>query len=150
LNSTLDAASEKFYLKKYAHGATDQQIIKLILNSPAFKTAVGATSPSDNDLLVVGLYTNLLNRPPTSEETTHWTDELDGGTRLSTMIDCLMMSPEYKQDVVENYYTIYLGRSPDQNEITTWTKPQGRAASQQFLVHLQSTEEFFQNHPGAS
>lgn len=150
LNSTLDAASEKFYLKKYAHGATDQQIIKLILNSPAFKTAVGATSPSDNDLLVVGLYTNLLNRPPTSEETTHWTDQLDSGTRLSTMIDCLMMSQEYKQDVVENYYTIYLGRTPDQNEITTWTRSNSSAASQRLLVHLLSSEEYFHNHPGAS
>jgi hypothetical protein len=146
----LHAASEKFYLKKYAHGATDQQIIALILNSSAFKAAVGATEPADNNLLVVALYTDLLNRPPTGQESTFWTDRLDGGTKLSVMIGCLLDSHEYKQDLVQNYYTIYLGRSPDQSEEAAWTKDLGHVSSQRFLSHLLSSPEYFQNHPGAS
>ena len=150
LNSTLDAASEKFYLKKYARGASDQQVIAMILKSPAFREAAGATSPSDNDRLVVALYTDLFNRPPTSEEDTYWNDRLDSGTRLATMIDCLLMSPEYKEDLVENYFTIYLGRSPSEGEEADWVKSLDRVSSERLLTHLLSTQEYFENHPGAS
>ena len=150
LNSTLDATSEKFYLKKFKRGATDQQVIELILNSPAFPQAVSATSPNDNDLLVVAFYTDLLNRPPTSEETTFWTDQLNAGTKLSKMIKCLMMSEEYKQDLVENYYTIYLGRLPDEGELAAGIRDVDLSSSQKFLSRLFATDEYFANHPGAS
>ena len=122
----------------------------MILNSPAFPQAVSATSPNDNDLLVVAFYTDLLNRPPTSEETTFWTDQLNAGTKLSKMIKCLMMSEEYKQDLVENYYTIYLGRLPDEGELAAGIRDVDLSSSQKFLSRLFATDEYFANHPGAS
>lgn len=150
LNTSLDPVSQKYYMRLYARGATDQEVIAHILNSPAFRTTAEATGNGGNEAIVVTMYTDLFNRPPTDEEQAFWTNRLDNGMKLKTMIRALLKSEEYREDLVTNAFTIYLGRSPTEHEEANWSRALGHMPSQRFLARLFASGEYFYNHPGAS
>jgi hypothetical protein len=148
LGTTIGIADELFYLGEYALGATDQEIITQILNSPAFhqtKTVIGL---SGNQVLVDVLFADLLNRPPTTSEEAFWVGKLNGGTPLLTLINTLLSSTEYLQAQVSNFYTLYLGALPTPIQLAQGLAALQHESSEQYLASLLGTPQYFAKHPG--
>jgi len=151
LDAPLDPASEQFYLNEFAHGATDQQVIAQILNSPQFsQAAINAAGLTGNSPIVAALYTDLLNRPPTGSELANGVVELNAGTPLSILIRTIMTSDEYRKDLVDADYTIYLGRVATSANERRGIKALRHESSQRFLASLLGSRVYFVNHPGAT
>jgi hypothetical protein len=148
LGTTIGAADELKYLTEYAHGATDQQVIAQILDSPAFhqtKTVIGLTG---NSVLVEVLYADLLDRRPTSSEEVFWVLLLNTGTPLSTLINTLLTSTEYLQNQVSAFYTLYLGVPPSPDQVAQGVAALQQESSEQYLASLLATPQYFAAHPG--
>jgi hypothetical protein len=136
------------YLSEYAQGATDEQVIAQILDSPAFhqtKTVIGL---SGNQVLVDVLFADLLNRRPSSSEEAFWVGKLNGGTPLSTLIHTLLTSTEYLQAQVTSFYTLYQGVVPTRTQVAQGLAALQHESSEQYLTSLLGTRRYFDEHPG--
>jgi hypothetical protein len=148
LGTTIGITDALVYLSEYAQGATDQQVIAQILDSPAFhqtKTVIGL---SGNQVLVDVLFADLLNRRPSSSEETFWVGKLNGGTPLSTLIHTLLTSTEYLQAQVTSFYTLYLGAVPTRTQVAQGLAALQHESSEQYLASLLGTRRYFDEHPG--
>jgi hypothetical protein len=126
-------------------GATEEQVIAGILNSPEFAAHANALIGGANaDANYVGaLYELLLNRPGSLAEVNGWLGVLPSG-RAAVALGFLG-SPEYRTDVVDQLYATLLDRSaaPAASEVAWWVNSGlGLLAMQEGFA---SSAEYFQN-----
>ena len=150
LNAQLDSASQQLYVTEFAQGATEQQIIAQILNSPQFALVASFGGPPSNTSTVASLYTDLLNRAPTDSEESDAVAQLNAGTPLSSVINSIMTSSEYLTNEVDADYTIYLGHLPTPAIQQRGVNLLRRESSERFVASLLGSRGYFFNHPGAS
>lgn len=151
LDAPLDPASERFYLRKFARGATQQQVIALILNSPQFsQQAIAASGETGNTPIVAALYVDLLNRGPTDSELADGVAELNAGRPLSALIRSIMRSDEYFTDEVDDDSTLYLGRPATPADERRGIKALRRESGEQYLASLLGSRIYYVNHPGVT
>jgi hypothetical protein len=150
LGRSPDSAGLQFFLNEYAHGATDQQVIAQILNSVEFSHTMDLSGDSGNSVLVTALYTDLLNRTPTTNEETFWVNKLNAGAPFATVVNAFLTSQEYLKQQVDDYYTIYLGRPADAIGENDWIHALQSLSSEQVLAAFLASAEYFGKHPGVS
>ncbi len=119
------------------------------MNSPQFVTAADAFSGETGNVpLVAALYTDLLNRGPTTAELNNGVDELNAGTPLLTLIHTIMRSDEYLQAEVDADYTLYLGHTATRAQERHGIAALRRETSERYLAGLLGSRVYFVNHPG--
>ena len=117
-------------------------------NVQATPTAAQATTslPSDlNSLYVVAVYLDVLGRTPDSGGLQFWTQQLDGGTPVSSVAQAIAHSAEYYQKfVIEPAYLSLLGRPADSAGIQFWVpQMQGGLTDQELEAGFVASDEFF-------
>src|SRR5262249_23737843 len=104
-------------------GMTESQVQTTILESDEFYQHVGmlfSGGPS-NSSYVLGLYSAVLGRTPTSGELNSWTMALASQSR-SIVATAFVNSQEFRSDVIRGYYMSILHRStsPAAAEVNGW------------------------------
>jgi hypothetical protein len=110
-----------------------------------FQRAAGQSASGSNDQrFIQALYKDLLNRQASDGEVNAWVGVLQQTDRSNIAMDFLR-SAEYRDDVIELYYSQLLHRSsaPAASEVNYW---QGTGASlQDIRMGFESSAEFFRN-----
>jgi hypothetical protein len=90
--------------------APDLQVQALILSTSEYFAKAGGT----NQNWVNAVYQALLNRAPTSTESSTAVTALNNGTMtLNQVAEGILVSDEYRTDLIQSYYSTYLGRAAD-------------------------------------
>jgi hypothetical protein len=101
--------------------------------------------------LVYRVYADLLGRPPTGDELTHWTGLMHHGTSVRQVAADLMRGLEYRTLDVQSAYQAYLHRDASVAELTAAT---GFLASggtvEQLQVRLVTSAEYWQLEGGTA
>jgi hypothetical protein len=87
LGRTPDAAGLAFWVGRLQHGATRQDVVQSILDSPEAHT-----------LLVSATYQNVLRRLPEAQGLEYWTKALDGGLSREGLTAQIVGSSEFAED----------------------------------------------------
>ena len=118
-------------------------------------TAAQATTslPSDlNSLYVTAVFLDVLGRTPDAGGLQFWTQQLDGGTAVSSVAQAIAHSAEYYQKfVIEPDYLKLLGRAADSAGIQFWVaQMQGGLTDQELEAGFVASDEFFTKAGGTN
>jgi len=112
------------------------------LSQPA--GAAEARAASANETYVTQVYKDLLGRGPDSAGLAYWASLLDSGVPRPPVAWSLVVSNEYRGNVIGGMYQQYLGRSPDAAGLSYWV---GQVASgmtfEQFQALLIGSDEYY-------
>jgi hypothetical protein len=111
-----------------------------------FCTQAGATTIGQADLFINAVYLDLLNRPADSAAYTAFAAPIANGTITDTQMAMdVLISAEYRTDLITSYYQSYLSRSPQPMDINTWLNFFGGGGTDEGLqANLFGSNEFFQ------
>ncbi len=114
-------------VSRLRQGGSEQEVVRSILNSPAYQSA--HTNPS---MLVQDLYLEVLGQQPTSSEVAGWTSLLRAGLSRRELVDRFVNSAAVDEQIVQSFYAIYLHSQPNAAEIrhaTAILESQGGSAT---------------------
>jgi hypothetical protein len=111
-----------------------------------FCTHAGATTIGQTDLFINAVYEDLLNRPADPAAYTAFAAPIVNGTITDTQMAMdVLISNEYRTDLITSYYQSYLSRSPQPMDITAWLNFFGGGGTDEGLqADLFGSNEFFQ------
>jgi uncharacterized repeat protein (TIGR01451 family) len=141
LHRAADAAGRAAFLQFLESGGTIEQMDALIAGSPEYFQTRGGSS---NDGFLTALYQDALARPVDAGGRASWDKALAGGSTRTQVATLIFGSPEYKADLVSNYYSSYLRRPADSVGLSTWV-PQllGGATDAQVIADILASDEYF-------
>ena len=108
------ADQDQFFANQMLAGATEEQVLSGLLGTQEYynhapqNPGVGGGSPTDTTF-IKALFTQLLNRQPSSTELNFWLAQLPVPGRAAVALDFLQ-SAEYRALVVKSYFTTILQR----------------------------------------
>jgi hypothetical protein len=135
-------------LTNLQQGGTPEQLIASILGTDEYFNKVGGT----NDAWVNAVYQALLNRAPTSSESSAAITALTSGTMTREQVAAgILATDEYLGDFVTSIYQAYLSRTPSSSEIQIWLPllrqgsqaPGTPSPDEQFEALVLSSTEFY-------
>jgi hypothetical protein len=103
-------------------------------SSPVPGTACAAAGISTPKAFVCAVYVDLLGRAPAPGEVSGWVHAIEGGTSRAQVAYAILTSPEYRHDLVNNYYQTYLGRTADSSGLPFWVNQLARGSSDEALL----------------
>jgi hypothetical protein len=138
-------------VQRLALGARDEEIIRdLVASLEYFQSP--ALGRSDNSAWLNQVYhdllgrntdagaqgfLNFLNSPPTSDPNVMF-------LRRQTVAQAILTSPEYRNRLINQFYTTYLGRAASPTEQNNWRMSLERGATdEQIIARLLSSTEYF-------
>jgi hypothetical protein len=121
-------------------GVTEEQVQAQFFSSPEYlRNRPGAFAQ------VVGLYLDVLNRVPQSQEVTNWQNQISQGVSLSNVAFQILTSPEAYQDSLDVFYQTYLNRPATSQDHAAWTGPlqSGQLGLAQMGENILASDEYF-------
>lgn len=109
-----------------------------------FKPLGVVSGVTPNQKYVISLYLALLQRQPAMSEIAPFVNSLNSGVPRATVIQTIMSSSEYAQDIVDQLYMTYLGRHASPAERNQWAN-QLKAGTpvSTLVVTILSSPEYF-------
>jgi hypothetical protein len=103
-------------------------------SSPVPGTTCAAAGTSTNEAFVCSLYVDVLERAPAPGEVSGWVRAIEGGTSRTQIAYDILTSPEYRRDLVNDYYQTYLGRPADSSGLAFWVTELGGGSSDEAVI----------------
>ena len=144
LRRAASPSEANFWLTQLQAGASAQQVIASIAGSDEYynMSSIGA----QDSPFVTQLFQDLLARSPDSASLLSFTQILsqsEGASRHGVAAGFLN-SNEYKQLLINNFYTEFLGRLPSSSEINFWLPQlQAGVTDEGFIAALVGSNEYF-------
>ena len=140
LNRHPDPSGEQFWVNFLMGGGTFEQVAAELAGSAEYFALEGGT----NQGFVTGLYTDVLDRTPTSVEVNGWVTLLNSGTSRTAVATQFLTSTEYRTDLIMSDYATFLGRKADPAGLMGWLNAfQAGAKDQDVLAGIFGSPEGF-------
>ena len=130
LNRHPDPSGEQFWVSFLMGGGTFEQVAEALASSAEYFALEGST----NQGFVTGLYTDVLNRTPTSAEVNGWVTLLNSGTSRTAVATMFLTSTEYRTDLIMSDYETFLGRKADPAGLAGWLNAFAAGAKDQEVL----------------
>jgi hypothetical protein len=140
LGRPADGGGIATFLTLFSHGASAENVQAAIMGSAEFANRSGGS----DDGFVAALYQDLLNRPVDAAGLATFTGQLATGTSRSAVVEELLTSTEYRNDLIASYYQAYLDRPADGGGISTFLGQFAQGASNDAVqASLLGSAEFY-------
>jgi uncharacterized repeat protein (TIGR01451 family) len=141
LHRSADPAGRNAFVNFLERGGTVEQMQALIAGSPEyFQKRAGGT----NDGFLDALYRDGLGRPVDAGGRATWDQALANGLSRTQVAASIFSSAEYKNDLVNNYYTAYLRRQADPAGLRGWVgQLLGGIRDEQVIADILASDEYF-------
>ena len=105
-----------------------------------------------NQKYVEAVYLNLLDRPVDVPGLKSWGAALDAKRPRSALVNAIIHTTEYYNNLVTAAYEQYLGRAPSANEATPFVNQflQGKLTDEQLEANVLSLPEYISAHGGSA
>lgn len=144
LGRAADPASANAFALFLIRGGTLEQVTALVLGSQEYYQKHGGTSNG----FVDGMYHDLLGRSVDPVALAAIDNELAAGATRTTVAEQMLVTTEYRQDVVQAYFQQYLGRPADATALGTGTTGLNAGVrDEQLAAAIVASDEYF-NHLG--
>lgn len=121
-------------------GGTVEEVTAQILGSPEYLQNHGGTNNGFAD----AVYHDLLGRPVDAVALAAINNELAAGATRTTVAEQVLVSQDYRQEVVQLYFEQYLGRAADATALTAGAATLNAGISdQQLAADIVSSDEYF-------
>jgi len=111
-------------------------------------TSLGSTTPAQ---FSTALYDHLLQRQPAASEIEIWSLALQNGSTPGQIARSFVDSNEFRGNEITQAYQHYLRRNPEPGAVNLWTaQMQAGLSYQSFVADVLSSDEYLQDHGGAS
>jgi hypothetical protein len=141
LQRSPDTAGEQAWTSFLQAGGTLEQVAAGLASSQEFYVLQGGT----NQGFLTGLYSDVLNRGPSTGELAGWETALDAGVSRASVAVFFLTSQEYRTDFVQNDYMTFLMRSADSGGLAAWVDALNAGATdQQVLAQIFGWAEGYQ------
>ena len=133
---------EHVWVNELITGQTEEQTLSQILGTPEYLSHAQSliTTGSSQERLVQSLFKLLLNRSAGTSDVASWVNALPQIGQQQLAADFLA-EPEYRSDLVNDYYTALLRRPPEQAAIDFWVS--SNLSSTKIRAGIESSDEFF-------
>jgi hypothetical protein len=141
LHRSADPAGRNAFVNFLENGGTIEQMEAMVAGSPEyFQVRSGGT----NDGFLDALYQDVLGRAVDASGRAAWDQVLASGLSRTQVAAGIFSSPEYANDLVNNYYTTYLRRQADPAGLNGWVgQLLGGVKDQQVLAGILASAEYF-------
>jgi hypothetical protein len=140
LGRTPDPMGEQAWVNLLLQGGTLEQVAEGLVSSPEYFQAHGGT----NQGFVMGLYSQVLGRSPSTAELGAWVSALNGGEPRFAVAVSFLTSTEYRDGLVAADYSACLGRPADSAGQGGWVNAlQSGATDQAVLAGILGSMEGF-------
>lgn len=148
LERPADAAGISYWISQIQAGTTDEQFEALLLSSSEYAQLHGGGNAS----WVLGMYSDLLQRPADGDGLSYWLNQLTAGETRYQIALGIATSAEREAIVVANDYQTLLGRAAAAGEIAFWVNAFEQGASNEDLVadFIASPEYYNASNKGQS
>jgi uncharacterized delta-60 repeat protein len=122
-------------------GGTVEELVTVLVGSPEFTQGQGQGT---NDGFLNAFYQDALNHAVDASGRAFWDQAFANHATPSQVAGAILVSAEYRQDVVENAYGLYLRRPPDSTGLNDFTAllNQGTRDEAIFAIIIGSQEYF--------
>jgi photosystem II stability/assembly factor-like uncharacterized protein len=145
LHRAADPSGLSFFETSLQQGVRIESLIGLMVASAEYAAAAGGDG---NQIFVMHVYQDLLNRPAEASVVTNFGAQLDAGALTrGGLVSAVESSAEYRVKLVDNLYSQLLGRQPDSVSLKNWISflSQG-GTSQQVEAQILGSSEYFAGH----
>jgi hypothetical protein len=140
LDRAPDATGESHWLNVLEQGGTLEQVAEGMVSSSEYFQDHGST----NQGYVLGLYSQVLGRAPSTSELNGWVSALNAGESRTHVAMSFLVSTEYQTDLVQSDYSLYLARTADSTGLTDWVSAlQAGSTDQAVLAGILGSAEGF-------
>jgi hypothetical protein len=133
------------WVRQLLNGASEERVLSQILGSQEFfqraQTLVSSGTPQER--FVQALYLLVLNRTPAQSEIEGHVAELNSGASPARVALNFLDSPEFRTDLVVEYYGTLLHRTATASEISGWVG--SRLDAFEIRIGFESSPEYFAN-----
>lgn len=116
-SSSIPVTGSQTFLIAFATGATSYQWYKGNVGDTS--TPLAGSGPS-NDRWINQIYIDLLGRPADTAGLSALGGLLTGGTPRSAVANVVLTSTEYRQQLINTYFSTFLHRAPSTAEVSFW------------------------------
>jgi hypothetical protein len=116
LGQTPDMQSLSTWLQQVENGTSLTDVLVTVASSQDYFTQQGG----NNSGFILGLYQDLLGRPPSDAEVANWLGLITGGMSRSQIATLFVGSLEYEYRVITELFSLYLRRTPSGNELNQY------------------------------
>ena len=133
---------EHVWVNELITGQTEEQTLSQILGTPEYLSRAQTliATGTSQERLVRSLYKLLLNRGAGASDVASWVNVLSQIGQQGLASDFLA-EPEYRSDLVKDYYIALLRRPPEQAAIDFWVT--SNLDSTKIRAGIESSDEFF-------
>jgi CSLREA domain-containing protein len=149
LHRAPSATESLSYVEALQNGSSEEALIAMLTGSAEYAEDAGGDA---NVAYVTQLYTSLLGRPVDAGSLVTFSTGLDDGQMTrAQVVQALLGSTEYQNDVVTALYERYLGRSPDAAGLALFSAQLASGASDETVAaELIGSDEFYQTNGGTN
>ncbi len=141
LHRSADGGGLDFFSAQLEGGKTIEQISAELAGSDEFFSAQGGGT---NDGFLNAVYEDALERPIDPTGLAWWNSVLAGGATRTQVVDQILTTQEYRQDVVKLAYEHLLERQADTGGLDAWVASLNSGATdQQMFAGIASSQEYF-------
>jgi uncharacterized repeat protein (TIGR01451 family) len=141
LHRSADPGGRSAFLSFLESGGTFEQMEALIAGSPEYFQKRGGGT---NDGFLNALYMDGLGRAVDAAGRAAWDQALANGSSRTQVAAGIFSSPEYANDLVNNYYTTYLRRQADPAGLNAWVgQLLAGVKDQRVLADILGSAEYF-------
>jgi len=141
LHRDADAGGRNAFLNFLENGGTVEQMEAIIAGSAEYYQTRGGSGTAG---FLEALYQDSLDRGVDALGQASWTQALASGLSRTQVAELIFSSPEYKIDLVNNYYTHFLGRSADPTGLNGWVNGLlGGLRDEQVIAAIVASDEYF-------
>ena len=128
-----------FWALNLAGGATNEQVLSMVLGSDEYFHLAGSNSSA----WIEHLYKDMLGRAPEKAASDLWLNALASGATRQQVASLVDTSVEREQIVVSSYYVTGLGRTGSSSEVGYWVSLiQMGATQEQVLTNILASAEY--------
>jgi uncharacterized delta-60 repeat protein len=144
LGRAAGASETDFWASSLQRGTSDEQVLNGIVSSDEYFTKAGGT----NSQWLDRLYRDLLGRARGVGEDFFLNALNNGSLSRAQAATGILSSTEYRQHLIQTFYSTYLGRPGAADELNFWTQllQQGSSDEQVRAAILASAEYFLRPH----
>ena len=141
LHRDADAGGRNAFLNFLENGGTVEQMEAIIAGSAEYYQTRGGSGTAG---FLEALYQDSLDRGVDALGQASWTQALASGLSRTQVAELIFSSPEYKIDLVNNYYTHFLGRSADPTGLNGRVNGLlGGLRDEQVIAAIVASDEYF-------
>jgi uncharacterized delta-60 repeat protein len=130
---------------------THSIVITITDKSASAQVIDPVTDPPKNELFVLNLYQDLLQRSADDSGLAFWTGQLDGGATRLEVVQGIQSSYEYRADLVQSLYARYLHRAADPTGLATFAGVLGAGGTVEEVASLiAGSPEYYQKRGGGT